>query len=108
MNEISIDYLVHELAKAECWRTGCEALFGKEFVSNEELAKAVMEVGRKELNSKSTYHFVTDDANTFEEYCEAKVLGYRKGLLTKEAFIKVFEKELRADYETYCTEKVSH
>ena len=107
MTEINIEYLITELVKAEVWKAGCIKAFGKEFVSNQELANAVKEIGRAELYRSSTFHSAAaiGDVDSFEQFCNNKVyVSVDRPYLTKAMLIKAFEKELRADYDTYCTE----
>ena len=103
MNE-HIEYLITELVKAEIWREGCLAAFGREVESEAELVDAVKEYGREIVYKANTYNFA-GAADNFEDFCKNKVLGYpRNEYLIQAMLIKAFEKELRKDYEAYCKE----
>lgn len=104
-------YLIKELAKQQMWKIGCEKLFGQE-VSIDELPSAILEIGRQKMYADNTFSEGTmqmfDETrrlDTFEEYSREKVIGYHDELLSKQMLITVFEKELRSDYEKFCTER---
>lgn len=101
----SKEYLIAELAQTEMWRIGCERLFGEEVEKLDELPQKIMIIGRREMYKDNFLSEPYGVCDTFEEYCEHRVLTHRSQMFTKELLIKIFEKELRADYEAFKSSK---
>lgn len=101
----NVEYLITELAKAEMWRVGCEKLFGKEIDTVDELPAEIIRIGRERMFNEYFLSEPCGICETYEEYCANRELSYRSKLFTKETLFKVFEKELRAEYETFKSSK---